>query len=63
MIRKSFFNFCAKRCETGHFEGDFGISGVLILAFQDEFKKSGENIGERKETGVLSTSAASQSFS
>lgn len=58
MIRESLFNLCAKRCETGHFEGDFGISGVLILAFQDGFKKSGENVGERKETGVLSPTSA-----
>lgn len=58
MIRKILFNLCANRCEIGHFEGDFGISRVLILAFQDGFKKPGENRGERKETGVLSTTSA-----
>lgn len=58
MIKKILFNLCAKGCEIGHFEGDFGISRVLILAFQDGFKKSGENRGERKETGVLSTTSA-----
>lgn len=53
------FNLCVKRGDTGHFEGDFRISAVLILAFQDGFKRSGENRGERKETVALSTISAS----